>query len=77
MMPCFPLLERREARHTGELERAGSASGRKRHPDRRVFHGILFVLHTGISGSTCRQELGVGFGTTCWRRLAEWTEAGV
>jgi hypothetical protein len=47
MMPCFPLRERREARHASELERAGSASGRKRHPDRRVFQGILFVLHTG------------------------------
>lgn len=49
--------------------------GRKRHPDRLVFQGILFVLHTGISWEHLPQELGFGSGTTCWRRLAEWTEA--
>lgn len=51
--------------------------GRKRHPDRLVFQGILFVLHTGISREHLPQELGFGSGMTCWRRLAEWTEAGV
>ncbi|MGV9878676.1 IS5 family transposase [Streptomyces sp. NPDC003006] len=51
--------------------------GRKRHPDRLVFQGILFVLHTGISWEDLPQELGFGSGMTCWRRLAEWTEAGV
>ncbi|MFJ3745274.1 IS5 family transposase [Streptomyces albidoflavus] len=64
--PLLPKVERR-ARHPG----------RKRHPDRLVFQGILFVLHTGISWEHLPQELGFGSGMTCWRRLAEWTEAGV
>lgn len=51
--------------------------GRKRHPDRLVLQGILFVLHTGIAWEHLPQELGFGSGMTCWRRLAEWTEAGV
>lgn len=36
--PLLPKVERR-TRH----------SGRKRHPNRLVFQGILFVLHTGIA----------------------------
>jgi transposase len=64
--PLLPKVERR-IRHPG----------RKRHPDRLVFQGILFVLHTGIAWEHLPQELGVGSGMTCWRRLAEWTEAGV
>ncbi len=51
--------------------------GRKRHPDRLVFRGILFVLHTGIVWEHLPQELGFGSGMTCWRRLVEWTRAGV
>nr|WP_237546020.1 IS5 family transposase [Streptomyces sp. SID1046] len=64
--PLLPKVERR-VRHPG----------RKRHPDRLVFQGILFVLHTGIAWEHLPQELGFGSGMTCWRRLAEWTEAGV
>ncbi|MFE3738305.1 IS5 family transposase [Streptomyces sp. NPDC059134] len=64
--PLLPKVERR-TRHPG----------RRRHPDRLVFQGILFVLHTGISWEHLPQELGFGSGMTCWRRLAEWTEAGV
>jgi transposase len=64
--PLLPKVERR-VRHPG----------RKRHPDRLVFQGILFVLHTGISWEHLPQELGFGSGMTCWRRLAEWTDAGV
>lgn len=64
--PLLPKVERR-ARHPG----------RKRHPDRLVFQGILFVLHTGVAWEHLPQELGFGSGMTCWRRLAEWTEAGV
>ncbi|GAA3899576.1 hypothetical protein GCM10023084_60080 [Streptomyces lacrimifluminis] len=64
--PLLPRVERR-ARHPG----------RKRHPDRLVFQGILFVPHTGIAWEHLPQELGFGSGMTCWRRLAEWTEAGV
>ncbi|WP_234323272.1 IS5 family transposase [Streptomyces bikiniensis] len=64
--PLLPKVERR-VRHPG----------RKRHPDRLVFQGILFVPHTGIAWEHLPQELGFGSGMTCWRRLAEWTEAGV
>jgi transposase len=63
--PLLPKAERRARR-----------PGRKRHPDRPVFQ-ILFVLHTGISWEHLPRELGSGSGRTCWRRLAEWTEAGV
>lgn len=63
--PLLPKVERR-ARHPG----------RKRHPDRLVFQGFLFVLHTGIAWEHLPQELGFRSGMTCWRRLAEWTEAG-
>lgn len=51
--------------------------GRKRLPDRLALQGILFVLHTGIQWEFLPQELGFGSGMTCWRRLAEWNEAGV
>ncbi|SCE26865.1 Putative transposase of IS4/5 family [Streptomyces sp. ScaeMP-6W] len=42
-----------------------------------MFQSILFVLHTGISWEHLPQELGFGSGMTCWRRLAEWTDARV
>lgn len=51
--------------------------GRRRLDDRRVLCGILFVLYTGIQWEYLPQELGFGSGMTCWRRLAEWNEAGV
>lgn len=60
-----------------KIERRAQHPGRKRHPDRLVFQGILFVLHTGDAWERLSQELGFGSGMTCWRRLAEWTEVGV
>jgi transposase len=51
--------------------------GRKRIPDRQALCGILFVLYTSIPWEFLPQELGFGSGMTCWRRLAEWHEAGV
>ena len=53
------------------------APGPRPVPDRLCLQGILFVLHTGIGWEDLPQELGFGSGMTCWRRLAEWTEAGV
>lgn len=35
------------------------------------------MLHTGTQWEFLPQELGFGSGMTCWRRLAEWNEAGV
>src|SRR6059058_2187072 len=51
--------------------------GRKRLPDREALQGILFVLHTGIAWRHLPLELGFGSGSTCYRRLCEWQEAGV
>jgi transposase len=64
-----PLLPRRERRHR--------YPGRKRLDDRRALEGILFVLVTGIPWRALPDELGYGSGVTCWRRLEEWTQAGV
>ena len=49
--------------------------GRPRVPDRACLAGIVFVLRTG-----CRWRdvpPGMGSGSTCWRRFAAWTAAGV
>lgn len=51
--------------------------GRPRVPDRQALCGILFVLHTGIQWEYLPQELGLGSGMTCWRRLEAWNAAGV
>lgn len=39
-----------------KVERRTRQPGRKRHPDRLVFQGILFVLHTGIAWNSCRRS---------------------
>ena len=52
-------------------------AGRKPLSHRAVLMGILFVLRSGIAWEDLPQEMGCGSGMTCWRRLAEWQEAGV
>jgi transposase len=64
-----PLLPR--------VERRFRYPGRKRLPDRQALQGILFVLHTGIAWRHLPPELGFGGGSTCYRRLDEWQQAGV
>ena len=64
-----PLLPR--------VERRFRYPGRKRLDDRAALQGILFVLHTGIAWRHLPLELGFGSGSTCYRRLCEWQEAGV
>lgn len=51
--------------------------GRPRVENRAALTGIIFVLKTGIPWENLPQEMGCGCGMTCWRRLAEWHEAGV
>ena len=51
--------------------------GRPRVPDRAALGGIIFVLRTGCPWRLLPKELGCGSGTTCWRRLRDWQEAGV
>ena len=51
--------------------------GRPRVPDRAALAGIVFVLRTGCPWRFLPRELGCGSGSTCWRRLRDWQEAGV
>src|SRR4051812_49680310 len=60
-----------------KVERRFRYSGRERLDDRKALCGILFVLYTAIPWEFLPQELGFGSGMNCWRRLAEWQEAGV
>src|SRR4051794_32136283 len=52
-------------------------SGRPRTSDRDVLEGIAFVLSTGIGWTKPPPELGYGSSWTCWRRMREWSAAGV
>lgn len=51
--------------------------GRPRVTDRQALAGILFVLREGLRWQSLPPEMGYGSGSTCWRRFAEWTAAGV
>lgn len=51
--------------------------GRPRVPDRACLTGIVYVLRTGMPWRFIPKELGCGSGVTCWRRMRDWTEAGV
>ena len=51
--------------------------GRPRVPNRAALTGIVFVLKTGIPWEMLPKEMGCGSGSTCWRRLGDWQEAGV
>jgi transposase len=58
-------------------ERPKPKGGRPRVPDRKCLVGIVFVLRTGCAWNDLPAELGCGDGSTCWRRLRQWTTAGV
>ena len=58
-------------------EPPGPKGGRPRVPDRAALAGIVFVLKSGISWQMLPKELGCGSGSTCWRRLHDWQNAGV
>ncbi len=51
--------------------------GRPRVEDRAALTGIVFVLKSGIPWEMLPKEMGCGSGSTCWRRLRDWQEAGV
>jgi transposase len=51
--------------------------GRPRVPDRAALTGIVFVLKSGIPWEMLPKEMGCSSGSTCWRRLKDWQEAGV
>src|ERR687890_702596 len=50
--------------------------GRPRLDDRAALAGIVFVLKSGIPWEMLPKEMGCGSGSTCWRRLRDWQEAG-
>ena len=64
-----PLLPKRQRRFR--------YPGRKPVPDRQALQGIWFVLHTGIAWRHLPLELGFGSGSTCYRRMVAWQQAGV
>ena len=51
--------------------------GRPRVEDRAALTGVIFVLKSGIPWEMLPKEMGCGSGSTCWRRLRDWQEAGV
>jgi transposase len=51
--------------------------GRPPVDDRLALEGILFVLREGCRWQSLPTEKGWGSGSTCWRRFAAWTRAGV
>jgi transposase len=51
--------------------------GRRPLDDRAALAGIVFVLKTGIAWNQLPTPLVGCSGVTCWRRLRDWTEAGV
>lgn len=50
--------------------------GAPRKNDRNCLEGIMYVLRGGIPWKLLPNSFGVS-ATTCWRRLREWSEAGV
>ena len=50
--------------------------GRPPADDRDCLVGILFVLRTGSAWGDIPAELAPS-GSTCWRRMRDWTKAGV
>ncbi len=51
--------------------------GRRPIDDQAAPAGIVFVLKTGIAWNQLPTSLVGCSGITCWRRLRNWTEAGV
>jgi transposase len=65
-----PLLLPPPARPRGGVPR--------RIPDRNCVGALVFMARTSTPWSLLpAKELGCGSPTTCWRRLDEWTKAGV
>ncbi|MFE2332157.1 IS5 family transposase [Streptomyces coelicoflavus] len=51
--------------------------GRKPVDNRTALAGIVYVLRKGVSWADVPAERIGCSGVTCWRRLRDWTEAGV
>jgi transposase len=67
VQPLLPQRPPRRFRHPGRLPR----------DDRAALAGIVHVLITGCTwGQVPTEQFGCS-GVTCWRRLRDWTKAGV
>ncbi|MFD3645175.1 IS5 family transposase [Streptomyces cyaneofuscatus] len=58
-------------------ERRHRHPGRLRVPDRVALAGVMYVLRTGVAWRDVPAEAVGCSGVTAWRRLRDWTEAGV
>ncbi|MFJ7063007.1 IS5 family transposase [Streptomyces microflavus] len=65
--PLLPPAPERRRHHPGRL----------RVPDRAALAGIMYVLRTGVAWRDVPAETVGCSGVTAWRRLRDWTEAGV
>ncbi|MFF8280801.1 IS5 family transposase [Streptomyces lateritius] len=63
----LPPVPERRRRHPGRL----------RVPDRTALAGVMYVLRTGVAWRDVPAESVGCSGVTAWRRLRDWTEAGV
>src|SRR5438552_7400835 len=67
----------RVASELPRVERRFRYPGRRRLDARAALQGILFVLYTLIAWWHLPLELVFGSGSTCYRRMVEWQQAGV
>jgi len=51
--------------------------GRPPVDDRACLRGLIFILRSGMAYSLLPTEVFGVSGVTCWRRLRDWTRAGV
>ena len=56
---------------------ADTGTGRLRVSDRTAPAGVLYVLRTGVTWRDVPAAVVGRSGVTAWRRLRDWTEAGV
>jgi transposase len=69
------LWERVEKWIPKRQRKSDSLAGRPPKPDRVVMQGIIYRLRTGCQWDAIPAEFGSS--STCRRRFAEWTKAGV
>ncbi len=67
VVPLLPVRPPRRHRYPGRLPT----------DDRAALRGIVYVLRTGVSWRDVPGEQIGCSGVTAWRRLRDWTEAGI
>ncbi|MFF8282138.1 IS5 family transposase [Streptomyces albus] len=67
VVPLLPPAPERRRHHPGRLHV----------PDRAALAGVMYVLRTGVAWRDAPAETVDCSGVTVWRRLRDWTEAGV